>query len=150
MDAAATRDETVAVQELLDELDLGISVRRDHSHRGAETLPWTLTVAVPAMTFLTAFLKRFGERTADTAADAVGKGARALQQWLNRLQDARQGRQGVLILTDRDRELDVVIPRDLSPEAYRQLMELLDSAPVQAAGPGELRWTGDSWVRREL
>lgn len=61
MDLGATQEETAAVQELLDELDLGIQVRSDHTDRGAiEALPWTLTIAIPVMTFLTAFTKKMG------------------------------------------------------------------------------------------
>lgn len=152
MDAAALPAETAPVQQLLDELDLNIQIRSDHADRGVmETLPWTLTIAVPAMTFLKAFMKRFGERTGDTAGDAVDAAARALHRWILRLHESRQGRQCFLILTDRTRGLDIVIPRDLSTEAYRQLTELLETLPERDANrPCELRWTGDRWMREPL
>lgn len=152
MDAAATPVETVAVQGLLDELDLGIEVRSDHADRGAiESIPWTLTITVPALTFLTAFMKKFGERAGDAGADAVEAAAKLLRRWIGRLYQSRGGRPGVLIVTDRHRGLDIVMPEDLSPEAYRQLKQMLETLPDRVANrASELQWTGSRWVRQPL
>jgi hypothetical protein len=152
MDAAATSEEISAVQGLLDELNLGIQAQSDHTERGAiETLPWTLTIVVPATTFLTAFTKKLGERSADVAADAVDTAAKVLRRWIFRIHESRRGQQGVLIVTDRDRGLDIVLPRDLSLEACRRLSRLLETLPNQGTGrPSELRWTGVSWVQHPL
>ena len=152
MDVAATPEETAAVPELLDELGLGIQVRSDHTDRGAiETLPWTLAIAVPVTTFLSAFTKKFGERAADASADAIDAAAKLLRRWIVRLYESRRPPQGVLILTDRDRGLDIVMPRDLSPDAYRQLTQILEALPSGMANrPSELRWTGVRWVQQAL
>jgi hypothetical protein len=152
MDATALAAETIAVQQLLDELDLGITIRPDHVDRGVvETLPWTLMVAVPATTFLNAFMKRLGQRTGDAAGDAIAAAGRALREWMLRLQESRPGRECVLLVTDRVRGLDLLIPRDIPPEAYSQLTQLLETLPdLGADRPCELRWTKDGWVEEPL
>lgn len=152
MDATATARETAAVQRLIDELDLNIHVRSDHEDRGAiETLFWTLTITIPATTFLTAFARRVGEHAADASAEAAASAASSLRRWIDRLFKARRGDKGSLVLTDIDRGLDILMPSDLSREAYLQLTQLLEAMPDSAVScPCELYWTGITWSRRFL
>jgi len=151
MDATSTAEEVSSVRRLLAELELSIQLRANAIHRGAiETLPWTLTVAVPTTTFLTAFAKKAGERSGDAAADAVEEAVKVMHGWLVRLRESRHGSQGVLILTDKDRGLDVVMPSGISLEACGQLKQALETLPTRVVPPGELRWTGRRWVHRPL
>ncbi len=96
-------------------------------------------------------VEKFGERAADASADAIDAAAKLLRRWIVRLYESRRAPQGVLILTDRDRGLDIVMPRDLSPDAYRQLTQILEALPSGMANrPSELRWTGVRWVQQAL
>jgi hypothetical protein len=152
MDAVATAGESLAVQKLLDELALNIQVQSDHAARGAiEVLPWTLTITIPATTFLTAFARRFGERAADASAETLDGTARLMRRWISRLYAARTAPEGDLVLTDIDLAVDIWMPRDLSTDAYRQLRHLLQvMADRLVDRPSELHWTGDRWVQRFL
>jgi hypothetical protein len=152
MDAVATEVETVAVQRLLDELALNIQLQSDHAARGAiEVLPWTLTIAIPATTFLTAFARRFGERAADASAEALDGTARLLRRWISRLYATRTAPEGYLVLTDIDLAVDIWMPRELSVDAYRQLTHMLEAmADCLVSRPSELHWTGGRWVQRFL
>jgi hypothetical protein len=152
MDAVATEAEIAAVQSLLDELALSIQVQSDHTARGAiEVLPWTLTIAIPATTFLAAFARRFGERVADATAEALDETTKVMRRWISRLYASRAAPDGYLVVTDIDLAVDIWMPRDLSSDCYRQLTHMLETmANCLVSRPSELHWTDGKWIQRFL
>lgn len=140
---SATPEEVAEVEDAF--RSVGVEPSAGAARRELGAGAWTLAATLPVGAFLTALVEQ-------AAADAW----RRLAEFVGRLRRARRDEAGapgrLLVLTDRESGLQVVLEPDLPPEAFRQLLALDLSAyrhgPLHYdASRGRWRSELDEWER---
>lgn len=157
-----------AVQALFDELDMRFETVEERIRKPgkkeyhgpqlgsvdyfAENY-YAVYVAVPALTFLTAFAKSFGKRLGDQSANALGK---AFSDWITRLHKSDISDSYGIVIHDGGKKLDIILPAQLPADAFEQLLDKVASWQVEekAQSNAKLRrlryrrilWLPGRWV----
>ncbi len=122
-----------AVAVIFDELNFGrplrvarydfrLAVQRDLRPGHSADFSWQLVIVVPAVTFLAAFVKGFGDRLGNKSADAAGN---VFHEWLRRMRQQEEFKRADIYVLDKKKDLLIHIPHDMPPEGYYELQKTL-------------------------
>jgi hypothetical protein len=145
LDSEATAEEVAAVMAAFNDVGLPVRVEATYERKGVGDLPWLIHIGAPIVAVLAVFRKpavKFGERLADTFGDIA-------DDWLKGLYEARKARRGVVVIEQARGNPEVLLDRDLPPEAWRQLADLVDREALDEI-PGEcdqIRYEDGAWRR---